>query len=289
MRSKSDKKIAHKCFKYYKATGKFPHDVGELRCWLLMHNFGYHIATDENATTIQKLLTLIQDVSAGLGACAGEFSRVGLIDVLKMRNPLFERQVSVNYINLSRKNWREKTQAFRTRMIDHSEPIFFCDCAEAINAKSMQWLLDLALSTSRMLLLGYKGNKYHECVTKYVQVHQIGKKSKKRGIRFYARHLINNPNRLAVERIFENFKLSKYFFEFLAINATRHYKGENLAKFLAVVTKAESLTFRARSTNIATFLVHAIPRTSVVRKFIYPNKGGKVSATHAKNGNLLQM
>lgn len=142
LKPETERDKAHRVFKFYKATGKFPPDISNIQCYNLLCKYNYFIAKGLDQLTINKLTELCNIIeSQHYIIVYGDFMLETLEFGLKNFKITKYSSVQIRYLDCSEQSISEHlNNSILLATHTNSYIVYICDNAESLKSRDIKWL-----------------------------------------------------------------------------------------------------------------------------------------------------
>ncbi len=295
LKPQSERKTAHRIFKFFKARNEFPPDKTPLESYRLLAKYNYFIAKDLDKKTINILTEIcnILDREKVL-ICYGDFMLETLQFGLNSFKYNKDTKTKLIYIDaITDKPEDSIATSSITSSLFNSYIIYIIDNIDMLNKKSVKFLMEIQ---DRI----YTSNKSIICCTmllnkvdlqlknKYKKI-QLGKySSDKLTLKYFVYLLFNEVNRDKVISIFKQNKMpNAYFLGLISYNLHSFYSSDaELHHNMEILEKTNSMLYKVSNQLLLNYFVNLFQTTTIKRAIRFPSKINKKRNITVKKSKL---
>lgn len=292
---------AHRVFKFYKATGKFPPDVSELQSYTLLKKYNYFIASNLDKTKLNTLTEICNVLDREkIVVVFGDF----LLDDLTfgLKSFKFEEKRRVKLICLDANDTiaiNDLNSISITSSHLNSYIIYVIDNVDQLKKKDIDGLIKLKSNLEG-------SNKSIVCCALSIDDLQPQIKMAFKRFRFgetnnneltiknYVYALFNEPNRKKAFELINNAEFGEKYFLSVVIHNIPHFfekDFDGLSHNIEIIEKANSLLYKVTTELLWRFVVFRFKPTTIKRVIRFPivtqrdgiEKQGKVNFVTKKS------
>ena len=293
VRKNKEKSDAHRTFKFYKATGKFPPDISPLDAYILLNKYNYFIARDLDEKKLSRLKKLNEFLANYKIVIAyGDFT-INLVKFALESAEIGENEsIRIEMINGSDRNFADSlVNSIQIQSLDNSTIIYIIDNIDQISEKKIEAILqakkDIMNYDKFIVCCALELNKVNKKLRDSIRSVRIGEShSNEVDLKKYVNMLFHERDRNLVSSMLKKGDVYlKYFLNLCSFNLNGFYKSyEEFNHNLKVLRFADMNLFTVNTNYIVDYLVNSLvlsERKSIV-KFppkIDVKKEGKVKIT----------
>lgn len=301
LKHENERDKAHRVFKFYKATGKFPPDVSDLESYTLLKKYNYFIASNLDKTKLNTLTEICNNLDREkIVVIFGDFLLDDLVFGLKSFK--FEEKRNVKIICLDAIDSvaiSELNNVSITSSHLNSYIIYVIDNVDLLKKKEIDGLIklksDLQYSNKSIVCCALSIDDLQQQLKIAFKRYRFGDSSNNElTLKNYVYALFNEVNRKKVFELFNNAEFGIPYFLSVVIHNIPHFFEKDLGGLnqnIQIVEKVNSLLFKVSTELLWRFLVFRFKPTTTRRALRFPSnnqrdgieKQGKANFVGEKN------